>query len=255
MVGKLTEQDDQIIFDLYVNQKKSSVEIGRTLQVAHRTILNHLNKMGVKRRDSSESLFAKNNKTMPDEFDDYGAMYDLYVTKHYTKEQLGNIFNCAPHVIDRVLRKLGIHIRGASEAKIGIQTGEKHHNWKGGISPLESRCRQFYQDNISPKIRARDNYTCQLCGDHSNLHTHHIIPYATIIKEICSEHKELDVVKDVNALYEIIINDHRFLDENNLITYCKKCHLCIIHGSDKTIRSEASQTEERSTTTVKTGTS
>ena len=255
MVGKLTEQDDKIIFDLYINQRKSSVEISKALQVTHRTILNHLNKMGVERRNSSESLFAKNDKPIPDEFDDYDAMYGLYVTKHYTKEQLGNMFNCAPRVIDRVLRKLGIHIRDASEAKIGVQSGDKHHNWKGGISSLESRCRQFYQDNISPKIRARDNYTCQFCGNNSNLHTHHIIPFATIIKEICSEHMELDIVKDVNALYEIIINDHRFLDEDNLITYCKQCHLYIIHGSDKTIRSEASNEEERSTTTVVTGTS
>ena len=53
---------------------------------------------------------------------------------------------------------------------------------------------------------------------------------------------------------KIIISDKRFLDENNLITYCKNCHLYIIYGYDKTIRSEASDEEERSTTTVITGT-
>lgn len=240
MGRRLTKKDDEIIVDLYVNQKKSSVEIGQILQTSHRSVLNHLIQMGIERRNMSESQFAKNGKDVPNEFNDYNKMYDLYVTKHYTKEQLGEMFNCAPHVIDRVLRELKIHIRDASEAKIGVQSGREHHNWKGGISTLESRCRQFYQDNISPKIRKRDNYTCQLCGCNSNLHTHHIVPFSTIIQEICNEHKELDAIQNVNELYNIIISDPRFLDENNLITYCKDCHLFKIHGYSKTIRSEAS---------------
>ena len=239
MGRRLTKKDDEIIFDLYVNHKKSSVEIGQILQTSHRSVLNHLKQMGVERRTLSESQFAKNGKDKPTEFNDYEKMYDLYVIQHYTKEQLGEMFDCAPHVIDKVLKELGIHVRGTSEAKIGVQSGDQHHNWKGGISTLESRCRQFYQDNISPKIRIRDNYTCQLCGCHSNLHTHHIIPFSEIIEEICNEHKELDIIKNVNELYNIVIGDKRFLDEDNLITYCKNCHLFKIHGYGKTIRSEA----------------
>lgn len=240
MGRRLTKSDDEIIFDLYVNQRKSSVEIGRALQASHCSILNHLKQMGVERRNLSQSHFAKNGKEIPIEFSDYDKMYDLYVVQHYTKEQLGEMFDCAPHVIDRVLKELGIHIRDASEAKIGVQSGAEHHNWKGGISTLESRCRQFYQDNISPKIRKRDNYTCQLCGSHSNLHTHHIIPFSTIIEKICEEHKDFDVVENVNELYNIVIKDKRFLDEDNLITYCKNCHLFKIHGYGKKIRNEAS---------------
>lgn len=240
MGRRLTKKDDEIIADLYMNQHKSSVEIGQILQTSHRSVLNHLKQMGIERRNLSESQFAKNSKNIPIEFNDSDKMYDLYVTQHYTKEQLGEMFDVAPHVIDRILRKLEIHVRGASEAKIGVQSGSSHHNWKGGVSTLETRCRQFYQDNISPKIRERDNYTCQLCGCHSNLHTHHIIPFSEIIREICDEYKELDIVQNVNELYNIVINDNRFLDEDNLITYCKDCHLFKIHGYSKTIRSEAS---------------
>lgn len=42
MGRKLTQKDDEIIFDLYINQKKSSVEIGKILQTSHRSVLNHL---------------------------------------------------------------------------------------------------------------------------------------------------------------------------------------------------------------------
>lgn len=239
-MSKLSLKDDEIIFDLYINQKKSTTEIGKILQVTPRTILNHLIKMGVERRTLRESHFATNKKCVPSEFQDYAKMYNLYVCQHKTKEQLGKMFNCAPHVIDRVLRELRIPVRGVSEAKIGVQGGESHHNWKGGISPLELRCRQFYQTNISPEIRKRDGFTCQLCGTHSNLHTHHIIPFSEIIKEICLEHPDLDVSSNANELYKIIVQDKRFLDEDNLITYCKNCHLFIIHGYNKTIRSEVS---------------
>ena len=52
-------------------------------------------------------------------------------------------------------------------------------------------------------------------------------------------YEELNVVDKVDELYNIIIADARFLDKNNLITYCKNCHLFKIHNYNKTIRSEA----------------
>ena len=89
----------------------SSTQIGKIMGVIHRTILNHLEKMGVSRRSLSESQFAYNNKEIPDEFKNYKTMYNLYITQHKTKEQLGKFFNCAPHVIDRVLKSLDIQVR------------------------------------------------------------------------------------------------------------------------------------------------
>ena len=173
-IGKITVKDYDRIHDLYLNEKMSSTQIGEILNVSHRTILNHLDKMGVKRRNLSESHFAYNRKEIPVEFSSHDKMYDLYVDKHMTKEQLGDYFNCAPHVIDRVLKELNITVRDSSTAKIGVQRGKNHHNWKGGITPLDLRIREFFQTNISPKIRKRDNYTCQMCGCHSNLHVHHM---------------------------------------------------------------------------------
>lgn len=238
---KLTEEDDKKILDLYVNKNLSSVQIGRILGTSHRSVLNHLESMGVDRRTLSESHFAYHNKEIPHEFCDYNSMYELYVNNHMTKEQLGTKFNCAPHVIDRVLRTLGIEVRGASAAKIGVQRGEKHHNWKGGTSSLYSLCREYFQTNIAPIIRKRDQYTCQLCGCHSNLHVHHIKYFSDILDEIISEYPHYNVQDNKQELYNIIVNDKRFLDENNLITVCKNCHLYNIHGYNQTIRSEASK--------------
>lgn len=227
---KLTQADDIKIKDMYLIDKMSSTEIAKYFNVTHRTILNHLQKLGVSRRSLVESQFNYHNKEIPNEFYDYDKMYDLYIKKHYTKEQLGEMFNCAPHVIDRVLRDNGIKVRGTSEAKIGVQRGEEHHNWKGGVSSLNLLCREYFQNNISPKIRERDGYECQLCHCKSNLHVHHIYPFSQILEDIINENKDLNAKKDKYKLYEIIVNDDRFTDESNLITYCKDCHLFRIHS-------------------------
>ena len=99
--------------------------------------------------------------------------------------------------------------------------------------------RALMTQQLRKRIKERDNYTCKICGSHSNLHVHHQRHFSDILKEIITEHKEYDVQKDKDKLYEIIINDSRFTDESNLITLCKTCHLFIVHGYNKTIRSEA----------------
>lgn len=45
------------------------------------------------------------------------------------------------------------------------QRGEKGSNWKGGITPYHSRCRNSFDYRLfKEKVLARDNNTCVLCG-------------------------------------------------------------------------------------------
>ncbi|MDP3014133.1 MAG: NUMOD3 domain-containing DNA-binding protein [Candidatus Subteraquimicrobiales bacterium] len=56
-----------------------------------------------------------------------------------------------------------------------VHSGEKSHNWKGGISFLPY-CPKF-NTQLKERIRDRDNRTCQLCGTQENdkkLDVHHI---------------------------------------------------------------------------------
>lgn len=63
MGRKITKEDDDIIYDLYVNEMMSSTEIGKKIGVSHKSVLNHLEAMGVKRRSLEESHFSKNKKS------------------------------------------------------------------------------------------------------------------------------------------------------------------------------------------------
>lgn len=68
-----------------------------------------------------------------------------------------------------------------SKNKIGIYKGEKHWNWQGGITPINSAIRQSTEYKLWRKtVFERDNYTCIWCGDDKggNLEADHIKPFS-----------------------------------------------------------------------------
>ena len=63
----------------------------------------------------------------------------------------------------------------------GFLAGEKHHWWKGGITPINLKIRQSIEYKQWRKaVFERDNYTCVQCGDSrgGNLNADHIKPFA-----------------------------------------------------------------------------
>lgn len=101
------------------------------------------------------------------------------------------------------------------------------------------RLREAFESQLTQKAMARDNFCCQLCGSKKNLQVHHIIPFKKIFSDIISEHPEYNIEENKEELYKIAVADSRFLDLNNLITYCKECHLFKIHGYNKRNNSRA----------------
>lgn len=222
----------------WYKEGKSTTEIGKMVGWSHGTIGTHLRKNGIKARTAIEAQWNYNGKVRPKEFDDYDFMYNLYIIQRKSKKDLGVIFNCDPGIFDTVLTKLGIPIRGNSEAKIGLYIGENSANWKGGITSLQARLREAFQVQLTQKAMARDHYCCQLCGSKENLQVHHIVPFKKILHDIISEHPEYTVENNKEELYKIAVTDPRFLDLNNLVTYCKECHLFEVHGYEKRIESK-----------------
>lgn len=90
---------------------------------------------------------------------------------------------------------------GKTWFKKGVYAGEKHHNWKGGITPLKKRmwCSSEYQ-KWRKMVFERDDYTCQNCDNRGGkLNAHHIKPI----------YKYPELVFDVS----------------NGVTLCEECHL------------------------------
>lgn len=226
------DSKDELIIKLY-QEGFSPNEISEVVGLSRGAVKLHLKHNNIKLRNISKGLFSHNNKEFPKELEDYETLYDMYVVQKLSKKDIASTFNVGTSVVNRCLRFFGIHIRNCSESKYGLFVGEKHPNWKGGISGLYARLREYFKVNLISKVIKRDGKKCQMCGDTHNLHVHHIKHFKDIFNEILDEHKELDIQKDQDKLYDIMINDERMNDLNNLITYCKECHLFKVHGYKK----------------------
>lgn len=246
---RIPEEEENKIIELYTQQNLSSVEIGQILNRGHATIQRVLRRRNVPLRSLSEAQFAKINKEPDIRLFDSEWLYKQHWELNKSCKDIGADLGVDADTVRRHMNKLGISTKTNSESKLGLMVGEIHPNWKGGITSLKNLLREYFQVNLAPIAAKRDNYTCQLCGKtHTILHIHHIIGFMDIVYEILSEHPDLDTnnSEDKQVLYNIITNDDRFNDINNLITYCKECHYYKIHQYQckKTISSQASDNTE-----------
>ena len=237
---------------LYTEENLSTNKIAQEFETNHGTIKRYLKSRGVNLRGMSEAQFVLNKKEIPPELYDKEYLQKLHWEENKSCKEIGRMFNIDAGTLRRQMHRLGIKTKTNAESKVGLMVGDTHPNWQGGRTPLKNLLREFFTNNQAPVIAKRDNHTCQLCGAmHVVLHVHHIIKFSDIVDEICEEHPDLnpDNMDDRLELYSIITHDKRFLDENNLITFCEDCHLFKIHNytKRKTISSQASN-EEGSTT-------
>lgn len=57
----------------------------------------------------------------------------------------------------------------------GFTGGEKHWNWKGGITPSRKKLHETFEYRQWRKsVLKRDNHTCQICGSTKNIEADHI---------------------------------------------------------------------------------
>ena len=227
-----SDKNDELILKLY-KEGKPLEQIGKIVGLSRCAIKNHLRHCGIQIRNISESLFIHNGKIFPEELKSYESLYDLYIIQRLSKKDISATYNVSPNVVNRILKEYGIAVRNSSEAKFGLLTGSKHPNWKGGVTSLYSRLREFFKNRQTKFIIKRDGCECKMCGKKTNLQVHHIKHFKDIFNEILSENKHLTIENNEDELFEIMSKDVRFNDMSNLITYCKDCHLFKIHKYKK----------------------
>lgn len=103
---------------------------------------------------------------------------------------------------ERISKRLrGRRLPEITRKKIGeVETGERHWNWKGGITPMNLKIRNSLESKEwRNSVFARDDWTCQKCGKRGiELRAHHILSFF--------QHAELKFAI------------------NNGITLCRNCH-------------------------------
>jgi len=159
----------------------------------------------------------------------------LYLVERKSSVEIGVMFGCTGAVVLNRLHRFDIprrtcpseYTREERRDKWGRE-GERHHNWKGGITEISGLIRNAVS-HVSLKRFRIDGFKCIQCGeDRLDLNAHHIRPFSEIVSDIRAENgldKELTTWEEKNRLVELCENDPRLLDVNNLVTLCEECHV------------------------------
>ena len=99
-------------------------------------------------------------------------------------------------------------------------------NYIDGRKPLTAMIRDCVKNkDLIIRTLQKDNYTCKLCGQiGGKLEVDHIKEFVDIFNEFLVNHKNLDIIKDKNKLFELSQHYLPFWDENNLRVLCKGCN-------------------------------
>lgn len=171
----------------YVGRKRKI----RFCNVCRKQISSYQNKKFCSRKCSAVSLTGKYNEKLK-KFHDSNKYYEdclqcksvfVYNRKHRKfcsmncrrKYQVGKVIPWlkGKKATPETIRKLSI-------SHIGKNCGEKHHNWKGGVTPLNEKIRRSVEYKEWRKaVYARDDFTCVQCRKRGiKIHADHIKPFA-----------------------------------------------------------------------------
>lgn len=91
--------------------------------------------------------------------------------------------------------------------------GEKHHNWKGGLSSISKKIRTMPEyKQWRSNCFTRDEWVCQTCHKKGYLTVHHIKSLISIVRK--NSIKTMEDARKCKDLWE----------EDNGVTLCEECH-------------------------------
>lgn len=101
---------------------------------------------------------------------------EQYVARGRTLEEIAKECGVERSTVRKQALKFGITLRDRSESRIGRHMGELNPAWKGGVADWDYAAGW---KAIARRIRDRDKWTCQGCGEQRKrwghaLHVHHI---------------------------------------------------------------------------------
>lgn len=141
-------------------------------------------------------VFADGHYRKPQPYHRAEWLRDQYEVQRKTLQEIADECGVNHSVVRKFMVKFGIPTRDRSESRMGRKVGAKNPAWKGGVAQWD-----YAPDwkAIARKIRDRDEWTCQSCGEQRkrwghSLHVHHI---------------------DGNKLNN---------DQGNLTSLCASCH-------------------------------
>jgi len=112
------------------------------------------------------------------------------------------------------------------QGKHNHPTGEKHNNWKGGVTPLYCLIRDTDEyKKWRNDVFHKDNYICKGCfQEGGDLEVHHKKQFSIILKEFLKQYSQFSPIDDKETLVRLSTTYEPLWDIDNGKTLCKKCH-------------------------------
>jgi len=215
---------------LYIKEQLSVADIINKLGCCMELIYNRLDEMNIKRRnyhtEKTREKISNNHKGMKATEETKNLMkkshMGLFIGK---KHPLYGIRgkenpNWGSHRSKETIEKLRIVASGKYPSNTtrkkmsNSHAGDKHWNWKGGISFLVEKIRGCFEyRQWRSDVFTRDNFTCQDCGQiGGNLEAHHKKSFSSIL-----QYYEITTMEEALTCEEL-------WNINNGVTLCEKCH-------------------------------
>lgn len=178
------------LFEFYINQHLSLGKCGKIFGCSTNTIKNYLKKYNIPNRNVAEAQIGR--KHLEETKKKIALSKIGKKRKSFSKEWRDNLSKASKGRIppnkgnnhtEETKKKISKMLKGVKKPRqhaLNISkaiVGNKHWNWKGGITRRGKDIINSYEYNKWRKsVYERDNYTCQKCGDNSggNLNAHHI---------------------------------------------------------------------------------
>lgn len=173
--NKALLNDKALLSRLYVEQYKSTEEIGQFIGCSKHSVLRALKTFNIPLRKRTTKNPLLNDK---EQIRRYYLVDNLSLPQiaTLTKSTIGNIWT--------ILQTLGIQTRNYKEGlNARFPDGRRNElsaNWRGGITTENYRARRTDEYRAWRKaVFERDNYTCQICGQKGgDLEADHIKQFA-----------------------------------------------------------------------------
>lgn len=192
--------DESWLYQRYVVEGKSTVEIASLCGTDDSTVGQWLDRHGIETR--SHSVNTATSESVKKLWD-REWLYQRYVVENKSTYEIAPLCDVHSTTVWQWLRRHDIALRDRDPP---VLTGEDNPNWKGGE---RFDYGDGWDDAKRRQVRIRDQARCQDCGmteaehvviHNTSLHVHHITPA-----------RDFDDAKPRNAL-------------SNLITLCVRCH-------------------------------
>lgn len=199
------------LIDLYVNKRLGKWTIAEQLGVSYQAVVKNL------------KLYAIDNHTSHEDIERVKTLY----LKGKSLSDISSMLSLPKSSVRKILLNNNIQLRNKYNCHCNTNSGSKFDfdiSTLKSQSKLKRKLQEFFKNNIAIPIK-KEKGCCEICGEKEHLHAHHIRPLQYILAEIIAENDG----KSEEELFEIIKNDSRYLDKNNIKVVCERCHYTIFH--------------------------